>query len=207
MSNWLVKAKQNLFAKSREKRNFDKARLEWVYYGMRDTRRCDSMCQLCNHERIRYEYIIFNKYTRQAMIVGSECIQKFTEEFQVALYDKDGNVVTEKRLTEDKNKYLKEVLYRELDEKIVPLNNTFYNSIVTQIKEDGKLSPLQLRYLRRFYDSLNETGKSAFKMVIKVNLKTNKQKEQMSKFNWYDLQFVGQFMSSTQRDRYDIVLK
>lgn len=76
-----------------------------------------------------------------------------------------------------------------------------------QIKEDGKLSSLQISYLRGFYNSLNKTGQQAFKMVIKVNIKTNKQKEQMKGFKWHKLQFVGQFMSSQQRDRYKITLK
>ncbi|MBJ8009918.1 hypothetical protein JDS88_28310, partial [Bacillus cereus] len=83
----------------------------------------------------------------------------------------------------------------------------FYNSIVKQIKEDGKLSPLQISYLKGFYNTLNETGQQAFKMVGKVNLKTNKQKQQMKEFNWHELQFVGQFMSSQQRERYNIILK
>ncbi|WP_258166053.1 hypothetical protein [Bacillus sp. MYb209] len=141
------------------------------------------------------------------MVVGSECIKKFTEEFTETFYDTKGNVVTEKRLTEDKNDYLKRFLNRELDEKIVPKNNNFYNSIVKQIKEDGKLSPLQISYLKGFYNTLNETGQQAFKMVGKVNLKTNKQKQQMKEFNWHELQFVGQFMSSQQRERYNIILK
>ncbi|MBJ8009928.1 hypothetical protein JDS88_28370, partial [Bacillus cereus] len=83
----------------------------------------------------------------------------------------------------------------------------FYNSIVKQIKEDGKLSPLQISYLKSFYNTLNETGQQAFKMVVKVNLKTNKQKQQMKEFKWHELQFVGQFMSSQQRERYNIILK
>lgn len=141
------------------------------------------------------------------MVVGSECIKKFTEGFTETFYDTKGNVVTEKRLTEDKNDYLKRFLSRELDEKIVPKNNNFYNSIVKQIKEDGKLSPLQISYLKSFYNTLNETGQQAFKMVVKVNLKTNKQKQQMKEFKWHELQFVGQFMSSQQRERYNIILK
>lgn len=44
-------------------------------------------------------------------------------------------------------------------------------------------------------------------MVVKVNLKTNKQKQQMKEFKWHELQFVGQFMSLQQRERYNIILK
>lgn len=29
----------------------------------------------------------------------------------------------------------------------------------------------------------------------------------MKEFNWHELQFVGQFMSSQQRERYNIILK
>lgn len=190
-----------------EKHNFSKAKQEWIYYGMVDNKFCGANCHLCCHERIRYEFTIINRLNKQAMVVGSECIKKFTEGFTETFYDTKGNVVTEKRLTEDKNDYLKRFLNRELDEKIVPKNNNFYNSIVKQIKEDGKLSPLQISYLKSFYNTLNETGQQAFKMVVKVNLKTNKQKQQMKEFKWHELQFVGQFMSSQQRERYNIILK
>ncbi|PHE64469.1 hypothetical protein COF68_05105 [Bacillus toyonensis] len=174
---------------------------------MEDNQDCAENCELCGHEGIRYEYIIVNRLTKESMLVGSECITRFTDEFKTDFYDTEGNLVTAKRLTKDKDEYLKKVLYRELDELLRNVNNDFYVSIVRQIKSGGKLSPRQMKYLKRFYDSLNDVGQQAFKMVIKVSISTYSQKEQMSELNWHDKQFIGQFMTSSQRDRYSIVLK
>ncbi|MFV1458174.1 hypothetical protein VJ282_37205, partial [Bacillus mycoides] len=110
------------------------------------------------------------------------------------------------RLTNDKTEYFKKILAGALDERLKTSNNTFYMGVSDKIKKDGKLSPRQLKYLKNFYPTLSEMGKRAFKSVVKVNLSREKDKEQMAIMNWYDKQFVAQFMTSEQRKRYNIKL-
>ena len=123
------------YLKRAKKKKFPKARGEWLYKGLEDNQYCEAECELCNHEEIRYEYTIVNSLNKNLMVVGSECIKKFTDDFKTDFYDTNGNLVNEKRLTKDKNEYFKKVLNESLDKRLVNSNNKFLESIAAQIKE------------------------------------------------------------------------
>ncbi|MEH6891166.1 hypothetical protein V7024_15965 [Bacillus sp. JJ864] len=203
-NDWVQRAKKNLFEKSKEKEDFQKARQEWQYKGLEDNEYCEAECELCNHEEIRYEYIIKNKLNNNIMVVGSECIKKFTDDFKTDFYDIEGNLVSEKRLTKDKKEYLKNILHEALDKRLANSNSNFYKSIAEKIKKDGKLTPKQLKCLHNFYPTLDDMGKRAFKSVVKVSLKKDKEKEQLTTLSPIDLEFVAQFMTSEQRKTHGI---
>lgn len=203
-NNWLERAKQNLFKKSNDKNDFNKARSEWVYNGLEDNEYCEAECELCNHEEIRYEYTIQNKINKDIMIVGSQCIKKFTDDFKLDFYDTDGNLVNEKRLTQDKKEFFKKILSNALDNRLKNSSNSFYISIADKIKKDGKLTPNQLKYLHNFYASLEDMGKKAFNNVVKVTLSKQKDQEQLINLSKFDLEFVVKFMTLQQKKKFNI---
>lgn len=49
-------------------------------------------------------------------------------------------------------------------------------------------------------------GKQAFKSVISVSLRKEREKEQIATLRPIDLEFVAQFMTSQQRKTFDISL-
>lgn len=201
---WIQRAQQNLFKKSNDKHDFNSARSEWVYKGLEDNEYCEAECELCNHEEIRYEYTIQNKINKNIMIVGSQCIKKFTDDFKFDFYDTDGNLVNEKRLTHDKKEFFKRVLKNALDNLLKNSSNPFYISIAEKIKKDGKLTPNQLKYLHNFYASLEEMGKKAFNNVVKVTLSKQKDQEQLVQLSKIDLEFVAKFMTQQQKKKFNI---
>lgn len=203
-NGWIARAMNNLFIKSEEKENFTKARKEWLYNGLEDNEFCEAECELCNHEEIRYEYTIVNSLNNNLMVVGSECIKKFTDDFKTDFYDTEGNLVNEQRLTKDKKEYFKKVLNEALDRRLVNSNSIFLKSIAEQIKNDGKLTPNQLKSLHNFYPTLDEMGKRAFKSVVSVSLRREREQEQIAKLSQNDLEFVAQFMTPQQRKRFAI---
>ncbi|MEK5481027.1 hypothetical protein [Viridibacillus sp. FSL R5-0888] len=205
-TSWVKRAMENLFKKSEEKENFQKARQEWLYKGLEDNQYCEAECELCNHEEIRYEYTIINKLNKNIMVVGSECIKKFTDDFKTDFYDTEGNLVNEKRLSKDKKEYFKKILNESLDKRLANSNNQFYKDIAAKIKKDGKLTPRQLKSLYNFYPTLDKMGKQAFKSVISVSLRKEREKEQIATLRPIDLEFVAQFMTSQQRKTFDISL-
>ncbi|PDZ39471.1 hypothetical protein CON18_14650 [Bacillus cereus] len=202
--DWIKRAKKNLLKKSVEKEDFPKARKEWQYKGLEDNEYCEAECELCNHEEIRYEYIIKNKLNNNIMIVGSKCIQKFTDDFKTDFFDTEGNLVNEQRLTKDKKAYLKEVLHKALDKRLATSNSEFYKNIAKTIKKDGKLTPNQLKCLHNFYPTLDDMGQRAFKSIVKVRLRKEKEQEQLKNLSLIDLEFVAQFMTSSQRKTHGI---
>ncbi|PEZ18648.1 hypothetical protein CN337_20455 [Bacillus anthracis] len=205
MSNdWLQRAKKNLFEMSVEKGDFEKARQEWFYKGLEDNEYCDAKCELCDHEQIRYEYLIKNKLNNNTMVVGSDCIGKFTNDFKTDFYDMNGNLVNKKRLKDDQKEYLKDLLHKALDKRLANSNNEFYKNIANTIKKNGKLTPNQLKCLHNFYPTLDDMGQRAFKSIVKVRLRKEKEQDQLKNLSLIDLEFVAQFMTSSQRKNHDI---
>lgn len=99
---------------------------------------------------------------------------------------------------------MKEILHKALDKRLVNSNSEFYKNIAKTIKKDGKLTSNQLKCLHNFYPTLDDMGKRAFKSVVKVSLKKDKEKKQLTTLSPIDLEFVAQFMTSEQRKTHDI---
>lgn len=201
MSTWLERAKKNLLPLSREKKNFFKAKTEWIYIGLEDTETAESTCQLCEQENLRYEYTIKNKYNSNEMIVGSSCIEKFIEELSTTennLLDAEGLIVSKERLKSDKEKYWEKILFKALDEKFY--KKDFEKNITDKIKNRESISIKQAKCLQRLYSNLNENEKSAFRKLVKINLRKKKFKNQYYELKFEsDLKFINMLLSSQQR--------
>ena len=61
-----------------------------------------------------------------------------------------------------------------------------------------------MKSLHNFYPTLDEMGKRAFKSVITVRLRKEREQEQIAKLSQIDLEFVSQFMTAQQRKRFNI---
>ncbi len=78
MSVWKENANKNLLAKSVEKNDFEIAKLEWLFNGTYiDYGSDDEICQLCEHESLRYHFGITNIKNKNELLVGSSCIDLF----------------------------------------------------------------------------------------------------------------------------------
>lgn len=65
---------------------------EWFFTGkIYDHPAKDISCELCDHERLRYEHVIMNDKTKQTKSVGSSCILKFAD---IRIYDSNKQLVT-----------------------------------------------------------------------------------------------------------------
>lgn len=197
---WIKRVISNLTQQSVEKRNFSKARQEWIYLGLEDNEICDMDCELCDHEEIRYEYRIQNQLNSNEMVVGSSCIEKFLDYLKnnhETMEDTAGSVVNKKRITDDKklywikltNQYLKEHFYA----------TKFQIDITNKVEHDGKLTVKQARWLRGVYSKLDELGKTAMKNTIKVRLRRHDHQEQYFELNQVDKEFINILLTSAQK--------
>lgn len=90
MVNWAEKAATNMLHLSRNK-NLALAMREWsTTGGYEDSHSIDEICELCEHEGLRYQYEIENSQTGHTLWVGSTCITKF-----VPLYENGREVLGE----------------------------------------------------------------------------------------------------------------
>lgn len=99
---------------------------------------------------------------------------------------------------------MKEILHKALDKRLVNSNSEFYKNIAKTIKKDGKLTSNQLKCLHNFYPTLDDMGQRAFKSIVKVRLRKEKEQEQLNNLSSIDLEFVAQFMMSSQRKTHGI---
>ncbi len=82
MNKWITVATQTLLAKSAQANDFNKAKEEWfVTEKVFDSYllQCNELpaCELCHHEKIRWQFEIQNKINKNTLLVGSTCITKF----------------------------------------------------------------------------------------------------------------------------------
>lgn len=90
MGSWAEKAADNMLHLSRAK-TLGEAMREWsTTGGYEDSHSIDEVCELCEHEGLRYQYEIENSITGHTLWVGSTCITKF-----VPLYENGREVIGE----------------------------------------------------------------------------------------------------------------
>lgn len=90
MGSWAEKAADNMLHLSRAK-TLGEATREWsTTGGYEDSHSIDEVCELCEHEGLRYQYEIENSITGHTLWVGSTCITKF-----VPLYENGQEVIGE----------------------------------------------------------------------------------------------------------------
>lgn len=82
MNNWSERAAENMIRLSQSP-SLAAAMREWgTTGGYEDTHSIAEVCELCEHEGLRYQYEIENRITRYVLWVGSTCITKFVPLFE-----------------------------------------------------------------------------------------------------------------------------
>ena len=120
----------------------------------------DISCDLCAHERLRYEHIIQNTKTQEKKSVGSSCILKFAE---IAVYDEQGRVTTN---SAEREQALKKAFQRfKFELSLVPLRELYrvmfeadqrkLANIVEFVKEKGSFPPNDLVWV---FSSMKDRG-------------------------------------------------
>lgn len=205
MSLWIEKATSVIFEHSLEKQDFQRALDEWRFVGMEDNFEANETCQLCDHYPIKYKYYIHNSSSGYEMFVGSECINKFSEN-DLSLLDQNNTVVSRNTLSDSMKKTFKNSLLKYL-ENYGTANPEFDISIPVNLLQqyDGILSTRQVMFFKKPYDVANTEEKELFHKCLKLNFRKSKskldfgvvKKEELWKFN-----FIKKFLSTDQKKRY-----
>lgn len=135
-----------------EKLNFNVALAEWNYTGsffdLEDER---SACELCEHPDIKYQFEIRNGYTSKRMLVGSECIRKFS----ISAVDDSGEVLglteSAKKVSHDRRTAIARAELRTIVNTLVALANVDQQfeieTFIDYFKTRGAFTPKQLLLL------------------------------------------------------------
>ncbi|MGD9706667.1 MAG: hypothetical protein AB7V07_03215 [Candidatus Delongbacteria bacterium] len=80
MNHWIKKASENLLKYSVNNSDFFSAKEEWNITGRvvdNEIAEDDNICELCEHENLRWQFEIVNSIHKKILYVGSSCIRQF----------------------------------------------------------------------------------------------------------------------------------
>lgn len=204
MSSWVSGCIKNLLPLSEEKRDFQKALREWFYTGdCYDFIDSSEKCELCEYSHLRYQFKILNKFTKNKLLVGSECINRF----EILAVDEKGFFLSKEKSRQklqcDRQNLIKEAKKKKIIDTLVDLSRKDkdfnINSFIDYIQDRNSFTPNQLSLLFWRLDKykINYTASD-----FKLSIRRNKEKEQLLTMEDWKVKRLWKSMSTNQREWY-----
>lgn len=211
--SWYEIASRNLFELSQEKEDFKKAMLEWKWTGEPPTDLKEETeengdldyeepqyyisCQLCEKPYLRYVFTIKNETTGARMLVGSECIKKFTRHQYKGKEQKIRIKEIEKADRTRKESSRKKYVISCLHSLVPTLPREMVDKFIDHYKKNESFRPEELVYIfRALRIDKREYNPKNFKIRMK-SLKEKRELTQVGKNAIKDL--LWDSMSANQR--------
>lgn len=203
--SWVQRVRQNLLPLSLEKQDLTLALKEWYYAGTAYDLEVDTEdCELCDHPNIRFQFEIYNQFTEQVLMVGSECITKF----DIAAQDDAGRILGKKaskrKVAQDRRKLIDDARKQRMLNvllKLARVDQEFkIDSFITYVQDRGAFTPDQLKLLIwRLEKHRIQHQKSDFKLIVR----RDREKQQLLAMEDWQLKKIWDYMSDSQRDSYN----
>lgn len=200
--SWASRAAANLLPLSRERRDLAQALKEWRYAGnYHDVETPSADCELCDHPDIRYQFEIQNLFTDEALLIGSECINRFG----IAATDEEGRTLdavgTRRKVGQDRRKLVEDARHRRVVSALVALAHKDQDfdirSFVEYLQTRGAFTPKQLSIvlwrLSKFRIAHNPKD-------FKLTIKRNREKAQLRNLKDWELARVKPCLTASQLD-------
>ncbi|GHV48413.1 hypothetical protein AGMMS49546_38930 [Spirochaetia bacterium] len=214
MPKWIEIASENLLNKSEEKIDFNIARLEWYFTGEVIDNNEDidfggtrPSCELCEHEDLRWQFTIINKFNVNELKVGSTCIKKFDivlidDNIEMRGEDRDKilNKNIRDKIKENDNKKILIAL-----EQLCILDIKFKGQIeeaIRQWKKNKAFSPKMLSLIIWRFKINKKEYKS---LKFKINLLKSYYKEDLRNMEKFKYDQIREYLTNSQQEKYDIV--
>jgi len=215
MEDYTKKCKKNLLKYSIEKENYEIAINEWYFNHevidnneFTDINIPKSSCELCEHEDLRWQFVIFNIINNNQLKVGSSCIKQFN----IALLEKDGRKIYGKDRNSKINKLIdlarinsSNKITLQLLNELCKINrdleqNNMFIECWTQLKVNGTIEPkLALFLINNFIESNIDYSE----IDIRIDVKRKKCKDQISKMNKNSYALIRLLLNEKTRKEYD----
>ena len=199
--SWASRAAANLLPLSRERRDLAQALKEWRYAGnYHDLETPSADCELCDHPDIRYQFEIQNLLNDEALLIGSECINRFG----IAATDEEGRTLdavgTRRKVGQDRRKLVEDARHRRVVSALVALTHRDQDfdirSFVDYLQTRGAFTPKQLSIvlwrLSKFRIAYNPKD-------FKLTIKRNREKTQLRNLKDWELERIRPCLSESQR--------
>ncbi|MEM9357947.1 MAG: hypothetical protein AAGB04_17220 [Pseudomonadota bacterium] len=201
-NNWAKNASNNILPLSTSQTSLRDALAEWFYNGNTlDLEAPVESCRLCDHPDIRYQFEIENETNGNTLLVGSECITRFSISAKA-----DGRNLsqtdTKKLVSRDRRQLIQDARTKRVIGCLVDLaaKDDEFNDIDRSIdyyRERGAFSPNHLAFLIWRLDKNNVPYKAS---DMKMTIRRSREKEQLLSMPDWKLQKLLPCMSKSQRD-------
>lgn len=202
--SWASRAAANLLPLSREQDDLGKALREWRYTGnYYDLEEPIEDCELCDHPEIRYQFEIANLHTHQSLLVGSECINRFS----ITAVDKDGRELdvesSKRRVHRDRRRLIDDARKRRVVIALVTLSGVEeqfrIESFIDYLQRRGAFTPKQLAFL---FWRLDQREVAYIPSDFKLVIRRDREKAQLVELADWKVRRLWPAMSASQRRYY-----
>ncbi|MHA2718298.1 hypothetical protein ACXZ7B_27015 [Vibrio owensii] len=200
---WLEKSIENLVPLSLAE-IFSDACKEWVFSGeVIDYGEVNQQCELCEHDELRYHFLIENGVNSNQLWVGSSCILRFEE---IVVLDENQRELLDHK--ERKKALDKALRTKQIDASLEPLRKLWKVAInsrnvvhhkALEIKEGKSLSPDSLKEL---FDLMNKYEIQFKACDYSVNLRSEYNQFQLSYMQKDMQKVIWQCMSKQQKNKF-----
>jgi hypothetical protein len=200
MSAWEERARENLLPMSREKENLREALKEWHY--TRETVEVErEHCQLCEQPELLYHFEIANRFTANALWVGSTCITKF----EIAVLD-EGRLLqggeASRVVAKDRKGLISDAKHRRALTALVALAGAApsfpFDRFLRAYRYDRHVSPKQASMITWQANSL-ALGSIVNIADFKIALKSKRDKEGMQGLKPFQRRQIAPALTPAQR--------
>lgn len=198
---WLQSVKDNLLHLSENKTDVKIALTEWFYTGLTfDLDAPVEDCQLCGHKGIRYQFEILNSKNDNSLLIGSECITRFS----IPAVDKDGNILskklTKKKVSADRQKLIIKASKKRMIETLILLGQKDQtievDKFIKYFDDRAAFTPKQVALLiwRLKANKINYHAKD-----FKVTFRRQRERDQIGTLNKAQMQNLLECMTILQK--------
>lgn len=200
--NWTTNVKDNILPLSIESNDMPKALKEWEYRGNTyDLEAPIEHCELCDHPDIRFQFEIINIHNNNCLLVGSECIKKFSG---ISVLDTEGKALpteeAKQKVDRDRRKLVTDAQVKSMLNSLVELSqkDDDFNieSFINDYQMRGAFTPKQLSTL---FWRLKKYEVTHNKSCFKIYIRRQKDKDSLMSLKDFQLRSIWPALSSSQR--------
>lgn len=200
--SWASRAAANLLPLSRDRDDLARALKEWRYTGhFHDLDEPSADCELCDHPEIRYQFEIRNLFTAEALLIGSECINRFG----IAATDEEGRALdaagTRQKVARDRRWLVEDGKKRGVIASLVALAHIdqefAIGSFIEYLQTRGAFTPKQLALLM-WRLQLHQVSHKP--QDFKLTIRRNREKAQLLSLADFQLRAIEPCMSPSQKE-------
>lgn len=200
--SWATSAQENMLPLSLEKKYLNTAMAEWEYRGNTyDLGTPEEICGLCDHPDIRFQFEIVNKHNENSLLVGSECIKRFSG---IAVLDADGNTLNTERARQkvdrDRRKLVTDAQVKSLLNSLVQLaqkDEQFdIESFIEDYQQRGAFTPRQLATL---FWRLKKYKVPFNKAYFKIYIRKQRDKDALLQLKDFQIRDIWPALSPSQK--------